>query len=126
VVAFDYLIGNWDRWSGANAQGVPSGERLFVRDHNVAFYAPLPAHFHQRILDKLLATERFSRSTIEAIDALDEGAIRTELANDPSSAREPILTDRQIADVLDRREALRSHVGALIDRFGVDRVLCFE
>jgi len=125
TVALDYLIGNWDRWSGSNAQGLPDGSRLFVRDHNVAFAAPLNEQVHERVLRSLLRTEKFSRSFVRNLLRMTEPRLRAELALDPGSAREPLLVNAQIRAVMERRRTLISYVASLTDMYGEDRVLVF-
>jgi len=125
MLAFDYLIGNWDRFSGGNMKVSPDGSRLFIRDHNVAFAARLPPRVHTRLRDRLTYTEKFSRQLIERIERMDEAAIERALAADPSHADEPLLNDEQIAGVLERRRTLLSYVGSLVDRFGEQAVLAF-
>ena len=63
---------------------------------------------------------------MERLAALDERTLRAELAKDPSHAKTPLLTDLQIADVLERRATVLSHVAALVEEYGTDRVLTFE
>jgi len=126
LVVFDYLIGNWDRWSGGNAQGLPDASRLIIRDHDSAFSAPLPAETHRRVFDHLKRTEKFSRTFVQRLLRMNEQALRAELGRDPGARGahgELSLDDRQIADVMDRRQAVISYIVALIDAHGRDRVL---
>ena len=118
MLAFDYLIANWDRMSGGNMQGVANGSRLFLRDHNLAFPAPLSPRLQDRVLGQLERTERFSRPFIEALVRLEESSFRDELARDPGAERTPLLTAEQIHGVMDRREALLSYVAALVQDHG--------
>ncbi|MFW5925846.1 MAG: hypothetical protein ACOCV4_06745 [Myxococcota bacterium] len=129
MVAFDYLVGNTGRLGEglAAALGTPDGRRLFLRDHRRSFASPLPPVLHRKLADSLVGVERFSRRFVERLSKLAAGAIRAELARDPGHASgAPLLTDAQIAAMMDRREALLSHVGALIDARGADRVLVFR
>lgn len=123
MIAFDYLIGNWDRWSGGNAKGHESGRYLYFRDHDVAFPARLQPRMHRRMIDRLLVVERFSRRFYERLKALTREHFEAELAKDPAGAQ--LLSDGQIAQAFDRRRAILSHVGALIEEHGADRVLVF-
>jgi hypothetical protein len=123
MLAFDYLIGNWDRWSGGNVTLDPSGRRLYVRDHNVAFLEPMTAERYERIRGHLERVERFSRGFVRRVSELDEARIRLALAEDPESQDRALLDDAQIAGVLSRRRALLSYVGALVDVHGRERVL---
>lgn len=123
LVVFDYLIANRDRWSGGNVRPIEGG-RLVIRDHNLAFAYQLGEAQHRRMLAFLKRAQRFSRSMIERLARLDEGRLRAALDNPPNVTR--ILDDRQIEGVLDRRGAILSYVGALIEAHGEDAVLCFE
>ena len=126
MIAFDYLLANVDRWSGANVRGDASGRRLVVRDHNLARGAPLPAAQHERLLVPLRRVERFSRRFVSALRALDEAQLRASLAADPAAAAGiALLEDAQLRDLFDRREALLSRVGALVEVHGEDAVLAF-
>ncbi len=125
MVAFDFLIGNWDRFSGANAQGDRSEKRLFVRDHNVAFMSPLPPVQIKRLIERLTSVERFSRSFVERLQALDEARVRAALAEPGDPEGFAPLSERQITAVCDRRKTLLSYLAALIDRFGAENVLTF-
>lgn len=121
VVVFDYLIGNRDRWSGGNVR--PVGERLVIRDHNLAFPVTLGEGPHRRVLSFLVRAQRFSRTTIRRLVALDERALREAVEDsDPES----LLDDRQIAGVLQRRAAILSYVGALIEDHGEAAILAFD
>jgi hypothetical protein len=126
MIAFDYLIANVDRWSGANVRADASGRRLVVRDHNLALLAPLPDAQHERLLGPLRRVERFSRRFTGALRALDEARVRASLAADPAFAEGVVDVDAgQIAGILERREALLSRVGALVDVYGDEAVLAF-
>jgi hypothetical protein len=56
---------------------------------------------------------------------MDEEAIRAELARDPSNETNPLLSDAQIAEVMDRRSTILTHIAALVDERGADQVLVF-
>lgn len=124
LLAFDYLIANWDRFSGGNLHASAAGDRLIVRDHDVAFATPLPARLHTRILEHLRRSERFSRELIERIDALTEDRFR-EAVVDESSTGGSLLSDAQIRDTVDRRAALLSYVRSLVEAHGESNVLAF-
>lgn len=125
MVSFDYLIANWDRFSGANAQGTPAGDRLYVRDHNVAFATPLSRALHRRVWRHVKRVERFDRAFVKRLVALDERALARVLAVPEGASYGPLLTDRQMRDFLDRRNALLSYVGGLVAAHGQSAVLSF-
>ncbi|MCA9580996.1 MAG: hypothetical protein KC416_04330 [Myxococcales bacterium] len=126
MLVFDYLIGNIDRFSGANVQGTEDGERLFARDHDLAFPPKFRTSRHQVVLDHLTRTQKFSRSLVDRLEATTEDQIRDELDLDPYADEEPLLSDEQIGALMDRREAVLSYVQALVDEYGEDRVLVFD
>lgn len=125
MIAFDTLIGNWDRFSGSNAQGDRSGRHLFVRDHNVAFFEPLPAVQSGRLMGRLKQVGRWSRSFAEGLRRLDETTLRRALSDSADPAGFSALTESQIAGVLDRRRTILSYLAAVIDRYGEANVLTF-
>lgn len=126
MLAFDYLIANCDRFSGANAQGDAGAQRLFLRDHNLAFLDPFRASQHRRALARLKRTQRFSRSFVAALKALPEDDLSGVLADplDPPELR--VMSEGQVQGIKDRRRALLSYVAALIDSYGESNVLTFR
>lgn len=125
MAVFDFVIGNWDRFSGGNLPTDASRERALLRDNDRSFSTPLLARRYDKLLAGLTRTERFSRGMIRHLAALDETSIRTELARDPSHGADPLLNDTQIADVLDRRATVLSYIAALIEERGERDVLFF-
>ena len=125
MAVFDMLIGNWDRFSGGNFPADATRQRALLRDNDRGFSTPLLEPRFNRLLERLAATERFSRSVFERLRALDEEAIVRALEGDPINGVEPLLDQRQIADVLERRATVLSHICALIDERGEDEVLVF-
>lgn len=125
MVVFDFLVGNWDRYSGGNLKVNSDASRLVMRDHDRSFSAPLSAKRYERLLDKLRKTERFSESLVRALVELDAASLR-EALEAGSSGQAPLLTDLQQAELLDRRQTVLSHVGALIEERGETAVLAFR
>lgn len=125
MVVFDFLVGNWDRYSGGNLQTAQDGSRIYMRDHDRAFSAPLASRRYDRLLDDLRRTELFSNSLIRELAALDGSTLRRALAADPRHRLDPLLTELQLAELLDRRDTILSHVAALSEERGQDEVLVF-
>lgn len=125
MIAFDYLIGNWDRFSGGNTHVEPRSRRLFIRDHDLSFATPLPERLHRRILDMLLLVERFSRRFVENLASFDRAHLEHVLASEPTHAQDPLLSESQIQDLMERHATLLSYVASLIDAHGEDKVLAF-
>jgi hypothetical protein len=122
MVCFDFLIANWDRFSGANAQGDHSELFLYFRDHNVAFTEPVSASHTTRLLTRLKRVQRFSRSFVAQLKAQDAASLeRTLRARGLGS----VLRASQWKALAERRLTLLSYVAALIDVYGEDRVLPF-
>jgi len=125
MLVFDYLIGNFDRFSGANAQGNAGAERLYLRDHNMAFFEPLRPQHHHRVLARLKRVQRFSRGLVDHLRALTPERLAEAVRADADPTRS-LLTKGQMASLLDRRRAILSYVSALIERHGEHNVLTFE
>jgi hypothetical protein len=122
MVVFDYLIANRDRWSGGNVRPLESG-RLIIRDHNLAFPPVLAETVHLRLLSYLRRVQRFSRTTMVRLLALDRETLRAALAEEGTPS---LLDERQLEAVMQRREAILSYVGALIEAHGEASVLAFD
>lgn len=125
MVVFDFLIGNWDRFSGGNLRTDAAQQRAVLRDNDRSFSIPLLDRRYETLLTGLTGTERFSKAMVRHLAALDGASIRAELARDPSHGGDPLLSDAQIADVLDRRATILSYIAALIEERGADDVLFF-
>lgn len=123
MIAFDCLIGNWDRWSGGNAKGDQAGKRLYIRDHDVAFPGRLSEALLRRLFDRLAPVERFSKDFVARLRTLDRARFQRELALDPAGS--VLLDAKQIDAMLDRRAAVLSHVDSLIVMHGTQSILFF-
>jgi len=124
LLLFDFVIGNWDRMSGGGFLATRDGARLFYIDHNAAFYHPMPAEAHGRLDEHFRLVERFSRSLVARVRALDAASIRRAVDEDGGGL--PILSDDQIADVLERRTHALETIDALVAAHGESAVLAFE
>lgn len=123
MIAFDCVIGNWDRWSGGNAKGDRAGKRLYIRDHDVAFPGRLSETLLRRLFDRLAPVERFSRDFVNRLRRLDRAHFQRELALDPAGAE--LLDAKQIDAMLDRRAAVLSHIDSLVVLHGTQSILFF-
>ena len=125
MFAFDYLIANADRWSGGNVMGDAHGTRVYIRDHDLAFSQQNPAQ-HRKQWQLVSRVERFSRAFYAHLQALSRGCMERELLQDPRGASGELLSERQVRALLDRKQALVSHIQALIAERGEQAVLAFE
>lgn len=125
MLVFDYLIGNFDRFSGSNAQGRPDRSTLYLRDHDVAFPARMREPLHRRVLDRMLRAERFSRSFYRQLTVLDRVRFEAELGQDPAAREGPLLSKRRIDGVFERLQTVTSHIASLVALYGESAVLPF-
>lgn len=139
LIAFDYLIGNWDRWSGGNIKGGPGGDYIYMRDHDAGFAGRISESLQRRMLEPVKRTQRYSRSFVQAVRALDREKLIRELSRDPLLAEhirldegpgpapaKPVLDARVFNELFDRRDTLLTYIAALIDEYGEERVLAFD
>jgi hypothetical protein len=115
LILFDYLIGNLDRWgsSNTNVRVLESSKRLIYLDNANGFgkrYKPSPL-----LSARLSAVQRFRRTTIAALRALDVKALERSMAKDPLA---PILTAGELASLEERRQTILEHVAELERRHG--------
>ena len=126
----DYLIGNWDRFSGGNMKLFAGGTRVALRDHNVAF-GRLAEGRAEELRRAVQHTRRFSHKTVARLNAFDREVLQTHLqrlnqAGDLQRLGLPVLSEREEADLFERLEVVRSHIGAMVAEHGWDEVLYFE
>lgn len=104
LIAFDFVTGNWDRWSGGNV-GIDkaSGTLLFV-DNDGAFFEVPPKDALERNKKLLLGVDRFSRSFVAQLQELDDPALARALGEESPGV--PLLSAKALAGVLQRRKLL--------------------
>lgn len=109
LIAFDFVTGNWDRWSGANV-GIDKTHVLVVYiDNDGAFFEAPPADALSKNRALVKNVDRFSRSFVERLRALDEGALGRALGEE---RRAPLLSERALRGVLSRRSELLAIIDA--------------
>jgi hypothetical protein len=122
LVVFDYLIGNWDRFSGGNVYLDPQGPGLVLLDNNGSF-KPWSDRQEQRMDTLLQKTERFPAPLIEKLRKLDAQAVETALAAEPWHRASPLLNDQHVELLLSRRDRLLAHLDSLLEKYGPEAVL---
>jgi hypothetical protein len=120
LILFDYLTQNVDRWGGdfTNVRTHGAGGPLIYLDNGAGFWLG-----EQRLglmEARLKAVQKFRRSTIEAVRALDVDAFAERLRGDPLA---PVLNEKQLDGLRQRRQAVLDHVQSLVARFGEAAVL---
>jgi hypothetical protein len=123
LIVFDYVEGNWDRWSGGNVYFGPDRRTLLAMDNNASFQTVFSPRIHERLEGPLAQVERFSAVLYRRLIGLNADDLRAELSQDPAGAS--LLTDEQIAGVLERRDVVVARIERLAARHGHDAVLCF-
>lgn len=118
IIAWDFLLANWDRWSGGNTFRVGEDGPTVWLDNAAGFgrYRPAARKRNERTLRR---SQRFSARFVTALQTLDEAALRTALA--PAG-----LSDGEMDGLLARRDVLLAYVNELFDEHGAERVLAFE
>lgn len=119
LVVFDYLVHNPDRWSDNSTNVRTRGENgpLVHLDQGAGFS---PRRARLRLMDaRLEAAQRFRRTTIDAVRALDLEAYARALETDPLA---PILDPRQLEHLAERRAYVLDHVDALARDRGEEQV----
>jgi hypothetical protein len=93
LILFDYVTGNWDRWSGANV-GSSNGRMLYV-DNDGAFFESPPKSALARNKRELAGVDRFSKAVVEKVRSVSDEEIAKTL---------DILSKKAIDGVLARRK----------------------
>ena len=128
MIVFDYITGNWDRWSGGNVGIDPSKRTILYIDNDGAFFDPPPAPALARQLGILEKVDRFSRSFVAALRAVDlRAAINTESSQkDDRGGAASLLSSRVFEQVEVRRKKALAIVDAKIQAAGDGETLAFE
>lgn len=110
LLVFDFLTLNIDRWGGDNTNVLTIGAAgpLVFLDNGAAFAHGPP--LLRLMQDRLKPLQKFRKSTIDALRALDLDRYKSQLEADPLA---PILTDDDLEGLAIRRIAVLDHVAAL-------------
>jgi hypothetical protein len=112
MAVFDYLIGNWDRFSGGNVFAARDGRSLVLIDHNGAFGAW--SNRQNKKMSRLLEqTSHFSMDLIQRIRKFNSGDLSRVLAAETEYSAQRLLTSKEVELLFLRREAILSHVDRL-------------
>jgi len=123
LVVFDFVTGNWDRWSGANVGIDRASGRLLYLDNDGAFFETPPKEALARNEKILRGVERFSRTLIGRLRLFDEATIRAAIGTDDEEA--PLLSAKALAGVFERQLKVLRIVDAKIDAHPAEAVLAF-
>ncbi len=124
MVVFDYLIGNWDRFSGGNIFLQTNNEELILIDHNSTF-APWSDRQSERMSNMLGRTDRFPAGLMEQVTALTHEDVEAALSKESWHREQAVLSPSEVNLLFARRDQLLSHVDRLTKRHGREAVLFF-
>lgn len=110
LLVFDFLTLNIDRWGGDNTNVLTIGKAgpLVFLDNGAAFAHGPP--LIRLMQDRLAPLQKFRKSTIDALRALDLEQLAARMATDPLA---PILTDDDLEGLAIRRIAVLDRVAEL-------------
>ena len=115
LIVFDYLTRNMDRWGGDNANVLvrgPAGPLVFL-DNGAGFEPGIPRPSLMEA--RLHVLQRFRRSTVQAIRALDLNRFEDRLSRE---VIQPVLRRAQLDGLVDRRRALLEWVSQMERTYG--------
>ncbi|HWN72004.1 MAG TPA: hypothetical protein VNM90_30400, partial [Haliangium sp.] len=122
MVLFDFLINNSDRWSGSNVRMSEDGRVLYYMDNTLAFGREPDGHRKSRTY--FTRAQKFSRSLVARLRVLTEDEVRAAVADDRGPF-EYLLSDEEIAAVMQRRDWALTYVDGLIAEHGEGAILVF-
>lgn len=124
LIAFDFITGNWDRYSGENVGLDKAGQNVLFIDNDAAFMESPPREELARNKARLDATDRFSKKLIEQVRTLDVPRL-TAIFGDEGPGR-PLLSSAVIELVNRRAKELVTIVDAKIAKRGERETLYFR
>jgi hypothetical protein len=122
LAVFDFLTANPDRLSGGNMKMSPDGKQLYYMDNTMSFFVDPVGKAKTR--DELMRVQRFSRTTVSALDRISVPTLEQVLSEETGTPYE-ILTPAEIKAVVARRDVVRQYVAVLVNEFGTNDVLAF-
>lgn len=122
LLVFDFLINNVDRWSGSNVKASPDGRWLYFMDNALSFSPSEAAREHTRVY--LERSQKFSRALYTALVQLDIAHLRGTMTVDTGPYVQ-LLTEKEMAAVLERRDYIVKYIDDLISAHGQEAVLVF-
>ena len=124
LVAFDFITGNWDRYSGENVGLDPTGTHVLFIDNDAAFMEGPPKAQLERNKALLDGTDRFSRAFVAGARKLDAERLAA-VFGDEAPGR-PLLSSAVTENVARRIKELVAIVDAKIAARGEAETLYFR
>ena len=122
MIVFDLLQNNSDRFSGGNIVARPDWSYLYFLDNTFGFQVEPGGHLRCR--QALVKVQRFSRSFVARLRALDAATLRAELSRESDPPYE-ILSAEEVDSVIARAHVALEYIDGLVAQFGADKVLYF-
>ncbi len=116
LVAFDYITGNWDRWSGGNVGLDKATGTLLYIDNDGAFFEVAPQDGLSRNKKLLAGVDKFSFALVTQLRLVDEAEITRAIGEESPGV--PLLSQKALAGVLQRRTELLDVVNAKLKANG--------
>ena len=116
LVAFDYITGNWDRWSGGNVGLDKATGTLLYIDNDGAFFEVAPLDGLQRNKKLLAGIDKFSSGLVARLRLVDDAEITRAIGEESPGV--PLLSQKALAGVLQRRTELLDVVNAKLKANG--------
>lgn len=123
MVCFDWITGNWDRWSGGNVGFDKEKNRLLFVDNDGAFFDAPPKDGLERTKRLLDAIDRFPRAFVGRLRALAGGKLAAAIGDEREGA--PLLSAKAIAGAEQRLAELVKTIDAKIASAGEAETLFF-
>jgi hypothetical protein len=124
MIVFDYVTGNWDRWSGGNIGFEAQKRMLLFIDNDGAFYDAPPDGPLAAQKGRLNRVKRFSRGFVGRLRTLDPKALGAALGDESPGV--PLLGEKALAGVNARREEALRTIDARIKKSGEEKTLEFD
>jgi hypothetical protein len=124
MIVFDYLTGNWDRWSGGNVGVGDDKDLVLFIDNDGAFYEKPPVNPLLTQRARLEGDNRFSQHLVATLGRLDDAALRAAFGDDAPG--EPLLSDKARAGVRARLDDARKLIADKVKKLGEKAVLAFD
>jgi hypothetical protein len=115
IVLLDYLLGNWDRFSGGNLFRMKDGHSLALIDHNEAFYK-LNGRQKEKLTESLGAVRCFSPELVSRLRDLTREEINSALKT--TDWRGDLLRKVEIGNILMRKDTLLKFIDSRIAAVG--------
>ncbi len=121
ILAFDFLVSNWDRYSTAESYFGVNNQFADGRFVSIDNGAAFPAHHFRVVSRRLQPVTRFSRETVATIRALRREVVDPVLFPDPS------VKEQSRLDVFwQQRDRFLDRINGLVAEYGRESVLYFR